>query len=86
MITLTLSLIFAVIVSGVTRRCGHSRPVAFAVAVTPSLVAFIYFAIRHDIEIGPHGGIFPAWIVAGVVLVLSAIVSAIMVRLVRHTL
>ena len=48
-----------------------------------AMAAFIYYAIRHDIELGPHGGIVPAWIVAGIVLLLVLAISFITVRVVR---
>ncbi len=82
MIILTLALVLAVVLSTVVRRLGRPKMFAVAVALTPALAAFIFFLVRRDIEIGPHGGIFPAWIAAGVILALSAIVSAVTVHLV----
>jgi hypothetical protein len=81
--TPALALVLAVVVSAVVRRLGRPKLFAFIVALTPAIGAFIFFLIRRDIEIGPHGGIFPAWIAAGVALALSAIVSAVTVHLVR---
>ena len=51
--------------------------IAVGLPTPPALAAFIYYAVRHDIEIGPHGGIVPAWIVADIVLLLVAGVSFI---------
>ena len=82
MIILTLALVLTVVLSVVVRRLGRPKMFAVAIALTPALAAFIFFLVRQDIEIGPHGGIFPAWIAAGVILALSAIVSAVIVYLV----
>jgi hypothetical protein len=83
MIILSLALILAGVLSRIVRRLGRSKMFALSVALTPAAGAFMFFLIRRDIEIGPHGGIFPAWIAAGVVLALSAIVGAITIHLVR---
>jgi hypothetical protein len=83
MITLTLALVLAVVLSAVFRRLGRPKMFALGAALTPGVGAFVFFLVRRDIEIGPHGGIFPAWIAAGVILALSAIVSAVTVHLVR---
>jgi hypothetical protein len=82
MIILTFALVLAVVLSVFVRRLGRPKMFAVAVALTPALTAFIFFLVRHDIDIGPHGGIFPAWIAAGVVLALSAIASVVTVHLV----
>jgi hypothetical protein len=75
--TFILSLIICLSfgLSAVARRCGASRWLAVGVPTLPALVAFIYFAIRHDIDFGPHGGIVPAWMAAGIVLLIVAVVS-----------
>ena len=77
MLILTLIICLALILSAVVRCCGASRWLAVGLPTFPPLVAFIYYAIRHDIDLGPHGGIVPAWIVAGVVLIIVIAVSLI---------
>ena len=84
MLVLTLIICLSVALSAVARRCGASRWLAFALPTLPALAAFTYYAIRHDIEIGPHGGIIPAWIVAGIVLLIVAGISFITARAVRR--
>ncbi len=74
MITLTSALVLAGILSAAVRLKCH-KGVAFGVGVAPAFLVFIYFVIRYDVAIG-HGMV-PMWLVAGVILVLSAIVSAI---------
>ena len=60
-----------------------SRWIAAGLPTLPALAAFIYYAIRHDIESGPHGGIIPAWIVAGIVLLIVTAITFITARVVR---
>ena len=83
MLILTLIIFLSLVLSVVARRCGASRWFAVGLPTLPALGAFIYFAIRHDIDIGPHGGIVPAWIVAGIVLLIVAVVSFIAAVAVR---
>ena len=83
MLVLTLIICLALVLSAVARWCGASRWLAIGLPTLPALAAFIYYAIRHDIELGPHGGIVPAWIVAGTVLLIVAVISFITARVVR---
>jgi hypothetical protein len=69
--------------SMVARWCGASRWLAAGLPILPALAGFIYFAIRHDIELGPHGGIIRAWMVAGIVLLIVLVVSFLGARIVR---
>ena len=83
MLVLTLIICLALVLSAVARWCGASRWIAIGLPPLPALAAFIYYAIRHDIELGPHGGIVPAWIVAGIVLLIVVAISVIAARAVR---
>ena len=82
MTILTLALVLALVLSVIVRRLGCSKLFAVVIALIPALVTFIFFLVRRDIEIGPHGGIISARIAAVVVLMLSAIVSAVTVHFV----
>lgn len=75
MIVLTTIVCLSLIISAVARWFGASRWVAVLLPTFPPFFVFIYYAIRHDIDFGPHGGIVPAWIVAGIVMVIVAVVS-----------
>jgi hypothetical protein len=77
MLILTLISCLSLILSAVARWCGASRWLAVGLPTFPSLAAFIYYAVRHDIDLGPHGGIVPAWIVAGIVLLIVIAISFI---------
>ena len=72
MAVLTLIICLSFALSAVARRCGASRWLAVGLPTLPALGAFVYFAIRHDIDIGPHGGVVPGWLVAGIVLLIVA--------------
>jgi hypothetical protein len=60
MITLSAAVSLAVMLSLLAIRLGLRKPSAVGVAIAPSVAAFVYFAIRRDIDFGPHGGLFPA--------------------------
>ena len=83
MFILTLIAALSVVLSAVARRSGASRWLAVGLPVLPALVAFIFFAIRTDIAIGPHGGIVPAWVVAGILLLVIVFIGFFTARFVR---
>lgn len=84
MLLLALIVGVSLLFSAVTRWAGAPPLLAFALPVLPALAAFVYFAIHHDLEIGPHGGILPAWMVSGVVLLMVSAASFMAVRGVRR--
>ena len=73
--TFILLIVAAFIVTAFARMLGTSFWASVAIPTLPLLVFFLYFAIGHDKELGPHGGIIPVWVVAGVGLVVGGVVS-----------
>jgi hypothetical protein len=85
MITLTLTLVLAVLLSAVVRRHGYSKLISIGGGIAPALLVFLVALVRRDldVEIGPHIGIYPAWKATGAVLALSTIASTVTACLVR---
>jgi hypothetical protein len=83
MVILTLISCLCFILTLALRRNGVSRVAAFGLSTLPALGIFIYYAIRFNIEIGPHGGIVPAWAVAGIMLLIVSAINLIAIHAVR---
>ncbi len=74
MLISALIVCLALVISAVARWRGASPWIAGTLPILPAFGAFLYYAIRHDIDFGPHGT-FPAWAAAGAVLLLVATIS-----------
>ena len=87
MAILFLSALLAMALTLVAWWKGARPVISVVLPSTPVAVALVFFLIRRDIDIGPHGGIIPAWIPAAVLLVVvilaSSLVAAILSRIKR---
>jgi hypothetical protein len=75
MITLIELLVMTAIVSALARTLGASKKIAVFLGFLPAILLLSRLAANDGLELGPHGGIFPAWVTVVGALAISLVSS-----------
>lgn len=85
MATLLLAACLANVLTVLLHSRGATRSACVTLPSAPAALTLVYFLVRRDIEIGPHGGIVPAWIPAAALYAVVLIASWMTARLLART-
>lgn len=85
MITLSICMALTIAISAAARLLGASKTVAVTLAIVPMIVLLVRLAWVGRLDLGPHGGLFPAWVTVAVGLASAVVPAAIVARAVKRT-
>lgn len=83
MITLSILTLATVIVSAAARLFGGSKKSAILLGLIPMILLLVRLAVTDGLELGPHGGIFPAWLTVVVGVLFALVVATVVAVLVK---
>ena len=85
MITLAICMTLTIAISAAARLLGSSRTVAVTLGIAPMIVLLVRLAWVGRLELGPHGGLIPAWVTVAVGLASAVVPAAIVALTVKRT-